>query len=127
MTQSPCCWKAKWVTLTDLCKSSQDGLRQLPRPGQKWEWGVLDLGTGEIGLDWLTAATATTLGVFFTAAALRCKKFTAYKCTGIALHQKCAEMYQPLHGKALGVIPEPNLGGELRRAAPSTSESPGNA
>lgn len=63
MTQSLCCWKAKWVTLTDLCKSSQDGLGQLPWPGQEWEWEVLDLGTGETAPGLTDSSTTAPLGM----------------------------------------------------------------
>lgn len=131
MTQSPCCWKAKWVTLTDLCKSSQDELGQLPWPGQEWEWEVLDLGTGEIGPG-LTDSSYNTweLAVLITATVLRWENLPACKCMGITLDQKRAEMHQPLHGRALGATPEPNTSVERRGvapAAPSTVGPPGNA
>lgn len=103
MTQTPCCWKAKWVTLTDLCKSSQDGLGQLPWPGQKQEWECWTWAQVRSGLDWLTTATPTALGVLTTA--LRWEKLAACKCMGITLDEKSAEMHQPLHGRALGLQP----------------------
>lgn len=71
-TQSPCCWKAKWVTLTDLCKSSQDGpalsisCRLLARNSNG---GVLDLCTCHLApqveksaLDILMYSTYTNSG-----------------------------------------------------------------
>lgn len=120
MTQSPCCWKAKWVTLRHLCKSSQDGLGQLPCPGQQWEWEVLDLGTGEIGSGLTDSSTTTTLGALITATALSWEKLTACKCNGVTLDQKCAEMHQPLQGRVWGVSPEPELRGEVRSSSSST-------
>lgn len=117
MTQSPCCWKAKWVTLTDLCKSSQDGLGQLPWPGQKWEWECWTWAEVRSDLDWLTTATPTTLGVPITA--LRWEKLPAGKCMGVTLDQKCAEMHQPLHGRALGGSALSQTSVERRGAAPA--------
>lgn len=78
-------------------------------------------------LDWLTAATTTTVGVLITATALRCKKLTTCKCMRVTSDQKCAEMHQLLHGRALwGVTPEPSLSGEVRSGSSST-QHPGTS
>lgn len=81
-------------------------------------------------LDWLTAATTTTVGVLITATALRCKKLTTCKCMRVTSDQKCAEMHQLLHGRALWGVTLSQASVErwgAAPAAPSILGPPGNA
>lgn len=127
MTQSPCCWKAKWVTLTDLCKSSQDGLGQLPWPGQNWEWEVLWLGTGEITPGLTDSSYNNNSGSSHHSNSTEVQKtHNLQMYEGHFRSKMCWNASATSWKGFVGGNPEPSLSGEVRSGSSST-QHPGTS